>query len=289
MKHCHTEHMQIITTMQQKGGVGKTTTVANIAGALGLLGQRVLVVDLDPQANLTMSFGLTGEPSPHPQHPHGQQENPGIAQLFAAQFNNQQVSAKSLCIPAVNNVDVIRGSIKMAQVDAYLGQAAGSHQYLQNILATVDDLYDVCLIDCAPSLSPLTVSALGCADWVLVPMQPEYLPLSGLSQLTQTIQEARQVNPQLKLLGVVLTFVPRPLTNTAKEVIATLQENQVPLLQATISRTVRLAEGAKHGVPLVLTQPKNQAAMAYMALTGEIAQRLQLTIPQPAEEATVNG
>lgn len=259
--------MKIISVIQQKGGVGKTTTVANLSAALAKSGFKILLVDLDPQANLTTSFGIDGE------------NGPGIADLFAACFNGHNPSTSSFCIPAVEKVDILRGSMRLAQVEAHMGRTDGTHQYLSQLLDNVSSEYDICIIDCAPSLSTLTVNALVCSDWTLAPMQPEFLPLAGLAQLTSTVTEAREINPKLKFMGVLLTFVPRPQTKVTREVIDIMVEQQVPLMKAMIPRTIRLAEGPKHGIPLVLTQPKLPASQLYFELADEVASKLELSKP----------
>lgn len=254
--------MHTIVCLQQKGGVGKTTTVANVAAGLAVRGQRVLLVDLDPQANLTTCFGINGE------------EGPGIADLFAAQINGHEPKIGPFCIPATPNIDILRGSTRLAQVESHLSKSDGGYRYLGELLDGAD--YDYCLIDCAPSLSTLVVGALGTSDFVLVPMQPEYLPLSGLGQLSQNIVDARAgLNPDVQLLGVVLTMVPRPETRTSKDVITKLSDAQVPIMDARIPRTVRLAEGPRYGAPLVVTQPKHPAAVAYQALADEVMAKTQ--------------
>jgi chromosome partitioning protein len=244
---------QVIALANQKGGVAKTTTTLNLAVALKELGFRVLVVDLDPQGNLTMSQGM----------------NPD--EVERSMFD---VLVHALPIDEVIHeaeVDVAVSSIDLAGAELALSSMIGRERALQKALASVRGAYDYVLIDTPPSLGLLTINALTAADGVIVPVQCEYLSLRGLVQLEGTLTMIREnLNPSVEIRGILPTmFDSRTLH--AREAIEMLKENFGGLVFDTrIRKTIRYAEAPVQGLSVLKYDPKSQAADAYRDLAKEV-------------------
>ena len=244
---------QVIALANQKGGVAKTTTTLNLAVALKELGFHVLVVDLDPQGNLTMSQGM----------------NPD--EVERSMFD---VLVHALPIDEVIHeaeVDVAVSSIDLAGAELALSSMIGRERALQKALASVRGAYDYVLIDTPPSLGLLTINALTAADGVIVPVQCEYLSLRGLVQLEGTLSMIREnLNPSVEIRGILPTmFDSRTLH--AREAIEMLKENFGELVFDTrIRKTIRYAEAPVQGLSVLKYDPKSQAADAYRDLAKEV-------------------
>jgi chromosome partitioning protein len=248
-----------LAVTNQKGGVGKTTTVANLAAALADRGARVLAVDVDPQCSLTMSFGL----------------RPSELERTSCELLADPESDARGAIVAVDEggggLDLVPASRRLGELEPRLAQATAKELYLREALAPVLEEYDVVLVDTPPNLGVLTINALALADGVVVPLQPEFLPLQGLGDLQATIAVLRRyrVNPRLEITGVVATMVTRRLL-LEQEVLEAAAALGVPLMATRIPRSVRFAEAPAHGMPLVRWLPEHPGAAAYRRLAEEV-------------------
>ena len=243
-----------IACANQKGGVGKTTTVVNLSSYLALAGDRVLVIDLDPQGNATS--GLGGDRS-------------GAASVYEAIVDEQAL--ESLIQPtAVPGLDLVPSSIALAGAEVELAPLEQRERRLGRLLAPIADRYDHLVIDCPPSLGLLTVNALTAADGTLIPIQCEYYALEGLTQLIATINLVRDhLNPELAVDGAVLTMFDGR-TNLSAQVAAEVRAHLGDrVFETVIPRSVRLSEAPSHGRPIHLYAPASSGATAYRALAEE--------------------
>ncbi|MFT3890386.1 MAG: ParA family protein [Anaerolineales bacterium] len=247
----------IYTLVNQKGGVGKTTTAINLAAFLAQLGQRVLVVDLDPQANATSSLGV---------------DKRAVQGSTYDALLNGEAPAASILVNERLNLSVLPSSPALAGAEVELVEEDGREFRLRDALSTLDDKYDYILIDCPPSLGLLTVNGLIAArDGVLVPVQCEYLALEGLGQLTQTIQRVQSsLFPGLKVRGVILTMFD-PRTNLSTDVVREVN-NHFPglVFKSVVPRSIRLAEAPSYGLPISAYAPSSVGAHAYEELAKEL-------------------
>ncbi|NWG05327.1 MAG: ParA family protein [Chloroflexi bacterium] len=248
---------RIYTLVNQKGGVGKTTTAINIAAFLAKMGQKVLVVDLDPQANATSSLGVD--------------KRAVQGSTYDALLNGEAPAAHILFNERLQ-LAILPSSPALAGAEVELVEEPSREFRLRNALETLDEKYDYILIDCPPSLGLLTVNGLIAArDGVLVPVQCEYLALEGLGQLTQTIQRVQSsLFPGLKVRGVILTMFD-PRTNLSNDVVREVN-NHFPglVFKSVVPRSIRLAEAPSYGLPISAYAPTSVGANAYEALAKEL-------------------
>jgi chromosome partitioning protein len=248
---------KIYTLVNQKGGVGKTTTAINLAAYLAQLGQRVLVVDLDPQANATSSLGVDK---------HVVQGSTYEALL------NGEVPAASVLFNERLKLSLLPASPSLAGAEVELVSEIGREFRLKSALESLDGKYDYILIDCPPSLGILTVNGLIAArDGVLVPVQCEYLALEGLGQLTQTIQRIQSaLFPDLEVRGVILTMFD-PRTNLSSDVVSEVKDHfPGQVFKSIVPRSIRLAEAPSYGLPISAYAPSSVGAKAYESLAKEL-------------------
>jgi chromosome partitioning protein len=250
---------QTIACSNQKGGVGKTTTVVNLATYLALLGDRVLVIDLDPQGNATSGFGIDRASLEWSTYDALVDERP-LAGLHVA--------------TAVAGLRLVPSSIALAGAELELAGVAGRERRLGRAIAAERDRWDWVLVDCPPALGLLTVNALTGTDAVLIPIQCEYYALEGLTQLIATINLVRDhLNPDLAITGVLLTMFDAR-TNLSSEVADEVRRHLGDVVFRTIvPRSVRLSEAPSHGLPIALYRPESRGAEAYRALADEIRAR----------------
>ena len=250
---------RIYTLVNQKGGVGKTTTAINLAAYLAKLGQRVLVVDLDPQANATSCLGV---------------DKYAVQSSTYEAIINEDAPAGFILFNERLQLSLLPSSPSLAGAEVELVEQSGREFRLRNALDSLDDKYDYILIDCPPSLGLLTVNGLVAAeDGVLVPVQCEYLALEGLGQLTQTIQRVQSsLFPGLRVRGVVLTMYD-PRTNLSHDVVKEVN-NHFPgqVFKSVVPRSIRLAEAPSYGLPISAYSPSSVGAQAYEALAKELLQ-----------------
>ena len=249
--------MRRIAVINQKGGVGKTTTAINLGAYLSRAGKSVLVVDLDPQANATSSLGAD--------------KNAVQASTYDALLSGD-IPAASVLFNERLQIALLPSSPALAGAEIELVDELGREFRLKNALRSVDGKYDYILIDCPPSLGILTVNGLVASrDGVLVPVQCEYLALEGLGQISQTIERVRSVLfPELRVRGVVLTMFD-PRTNLSSDVVREVN-NHFPgqVFKSVIPRSIRLAEAPSYGLPISAYAPASVGAKAYESLAKEL-------------------
>jgi chromosome partitioning protein len=267
---------KIYTLVNQKGGVGKTTTAINLGAYLGQFGQRVLLVDLDPQANATSSLGI---------------DKYGVkAGTYEVLIGTQPIIPSILYNPKLK-ISLLPSSPALAGAEVELIDLPHREFKLREALKPVIDRYDYILIDCPPSLSILTVNGLMAArDGVIIPVQCEYLALEGIGQLTQTLNRIRtSLYPEMKVRGVVLTMFDSR-TNLANDVVEEVKKffpNQV--LSSIIPRSIRLAEAPSYGLPIANYAPEAIAAKTYAALAREILTQDGVKFNPIQEQAGIHG
>jgi chromosome partitioning protein len=250
---------EILACANQKGGVGKTTTIVNLATYLALAGRRVLVVDLDPQGNATSGLGVDRALVE--------------SSIYSALVGDAGV--RDLARPTqVEGLDLVPSNRDLAGAEVELIGIAQRERRLERALEGARHDYDHLLLDCPPAVGLLTVNALTAADGVLVPIQCEYYALEGLSQLLSTIELVRDhLNPRLRLAGVLLTMYDSRTTlsaDVAREVRAHLGRR---VFDTVVPRSVRLAEAPSYGRPIARYSPESRGAQAYAALAAEVIQR----------------
>jgi chromosome partitioning protein len=250
---------QTIACTNQKGGVGKTTTVVNLATYLALLGDRVLVIDSDPQGNATSGFGID--------------KSTVSRSIYDAVIGDAPLAELHVPTP-VPGVRLVPSSIELAGAEVELATMEGREHRLWRAIHPEHDGWDWILIDCPPSLGLLTVNALTGADAVLIPVQCEYYALEGLTSLLATINLVRDhLNPELTIAGVVLTMFDSR-TNLAGEVATEVRRHLRDVVFETIvPRSVRLSEAPSHGLPIALYRPESRGAVAYHAVARELRGR----------------
>jgi chromosome partitioning protein len=254
---------RIVAVANQKGGVGKTTTTINLAASLALAGQRILLVDVDPQSNLTSGVGLKDQASPAGTVYHALTTVAPTtdARPFILATRTERLSL----VPADRHLT--GAEIEMVPLDR-------REERLRVLLASVRDEFDYVFIDSPPSLGLLTLNALVAADSVLIPMQSEFYALEGLADLWGTIRRVRSaLNPSLDIEGVLFTMFDER-TNLAQQVATEVRAFfKEKVYRTVIPRNVRLGEAPSHGMPVITYDPKSRGSEAYVALAREVLER----------------
>lgn len=252
--------VRIISVANQKGGVGKTATTTNLGASLYALGHRVLLVDMDPQGNLSASFG----------------QLPEIATTVADAVLDRKVSLPRLSIYSSGDarLDLVPTNIGLATAEAALMNKLGREFRLRDQIGDVSDQYDFVLIDTPPSLGLLTINSLVAAQLVLVPTEARFFSLQGLTMLQESIDEILYINPNLKILGIVLSKFDRRLREE-QTVAAYLRENWGDLVfETSVGTNSKILEAASAGVPLVELHGSQRAVDMYRSLAEEVLSRV---------------
>ena len=253
----------VLAVSNQKGGTGKTTTCENLGIGLAQEGKKVLLVDTDPQASLTVALG----------YPRPDDLSFTLSDAMEKIMTEQPIAPGEGLLHHPEGVDLMPANIMLSGLEVSLVNAMNREKILKQYLDTVRREYDFILLDCMPSLGMLTVNALAAADQVLIPVQAQYLSAKGLEQLLQTINKVRrQINPKLKIEGILLTMVDSR-TNYAKEISALIREaygSNIKVFSTDIPRSVRAAEISAEGKSIFQHDPKGKVAEAYRVLTKEV-------------------
>ena len=260
-----TTKCKITAICNQKGGVTKTTTTANLGIGLAMQGKKVLLVDIDPQADLTASLGWRDTDS----------LPVTLATIMERAMNDEEVNPKTAILTHNEGVDLIPASIDLSSTEVSLVNAMSREYALKTCLEPLKKDYDYIFIDCPPSLSMLTLNALVAADSVIIPVQAQYLPAKGMTQLMKTIMKVRkQVNPNLKVEGIVLTLADMR-TNLARATVEALKEqygSMLRIFKTHIPVAVKAAEISATGQSIYAYDKGSKVAQAYSEFTKEVLQ-----------------
>ncbi len=255
--------MQTIAIAIQKGGSGKTTTTINLAAAFQRFGKRVLVIDADPQANLTNALGVLHEPEPNIYH------------LLRGAGNGSEVDVQKAIISTASGLDLLPASLELAAAEMELVSVYGREHLMAHIVGLLRGGYDYVLIDCPPSIGILTVNALVASDWVLMPMQPEFLPMKGLRSFLRSMNVIKQrLNRRLDLLGIVLSrYDDRRVMN--REILKQLEDEfDGKIFDTKIRSNIAVAKAQERGLDIFSFDEKTHAAYDYLSLANECVLRL---------------
>ena len=257
---------KVISVSNQKGGIGKSSVVANLGIGLARAGRKVLLIDADPQGSLTASLGY--------QEPDDIKVT--LATIMTCIINEEDVPVDYGILHHEEGVDLLPANIELSGLEVSLGNAMSREMILRDYIEQIRDIYDYILIDCMPSLGVMTINALAAADRVLIPVQAAYLPVKGLQQLIRTVNVVKKrLNKNLVIEGILINMVDYR-TNYAKDITEMLHENYgdtVGILDMYIPFSVKVAEASADGMSIYRYAPKCKAAESFEALTKEVLSR----------------
>lgn len=252
-----------IAVVNQKGGTAKTTTTENLGIGLAQEGKKVLLIDTDPQASLTISLG----------YPRPDDIGVTLSDIMNKIIDDKLIQDREGILTHAEGVDLMPSNIALSGMEVSLVNAMSRESILKQYIDTANQKYDYILLDCMPSLGMLTINALAAADDVLIPVQAQYLSAKGLEQLLGTVSKVkRQINPKLKIEGILMTMVDGR-TNYAKEISSLIRDTyggRIKVFDTDIPRSVRAAEISAEGTSIFKHDPKGKVADAYRVLTKEV-------------------
>ena len=258
----------VIACVNQKGGTGKTTTCENLGAGLVMEGKKVLLVDFDPQASLSISLG----------YPKPEELPVTITEMMKRVVEEEGIPPGEGILHHEEGMDLMPSSIELSGMEVSLVNTISRETVLKEYLESVKRDYDFILLDCSPSLGMLTINAMAAADTLLIPVQASYLPAKGLEQLLQTVNKVRrQINPKLKIEGILLTMVDTR-TNDAREISELIRNaygGKIKVYDTEIPRSVRASEISKEGKSIFKHDPGGKVAEAYRELTREVVKNAE--------------
>ncbi len=251
---------KIVSFSNQKGGVGKTTSCVNISAQIAAKGKKVLMIDMDPQGNATSGLGISKSK---------------IDKTIYEVIIGKMPLSEAIITTKFKNLSVVPSNINLAAAELELSELEDTKNYLKAGLEAVKGDYDYIFIDCPPSLGMLTVHSLSASDGVVIPMQCEFYSLEGMSQLQNTIKRIRRLyNPDLRVVGILLTMYNARLTLTHQVVSELKKYYADKLFKVPISRTVRISEAPGYGEPICYHDPYGKGALEYAAVAKELMLRI---------------
>ncbi|SOB96488.1 ParA family protein [Pseudobutyrivibrio ruminis] len=268
---------QVIALVNQKGGTGKTQSTENLGVGLASEGKKVLLVDMDPQGSLTISLG----------HPKADELPVTVADIMSKVLREEPIAPGEGILHHPEGVDLMPANISLSGMEVSLVNVMSREQVLKEYIDSVKGNYDYVLIDCMPSLGMLTVNALAAADRLVIPVQAQYLSAKGLEQLLQTVNKVRrQINPKLKIDGILLTMVDGR-TNYAKDISNLIRDtygSKLKVYKTEIPHSVRAAEISAEGKSIFAHDPKGKVSEAYKNLTKEVLKNEERALKHSAEQ-----
>jgi chromosome partitioning protein len=255
--------MPTIALAIQKGGSGKTTTTINLAAALQQQGHKVLIVDMDPQANCTQALGILEE------------QEFGIYKLKKKQASGEEINAKNAILVTKAGVDLIPSGLELASAEMELVSVYGRERLTRQLLKPLKEVYDYIFIDCPPAIGMLTVNALVASDYVLMPLQAEFLPLKGVKSFIRAFNKIKkQIHPQLKLLGFILTKFDRRKSMNRRVLEQLESEFGSKVFQTHVRTNIALAKAQEAGLDIFHFDKNSNGALDYYQLAQELLERI---------------
>lgn len=261
--------MQTFVIANQKGGVGKTTTTVNLGANLAFQNKKVLLIDLDPQANLSSGVGFTQK---YPRDQWNQKEQAPYKSIYDVLINESPISSVFVATD-VENLFLVPSHLSLAGAEIEMVNILARENLLKQAINSLTEEFDYILIDCPPSLGLLTINALTAADKILIPIQCEYYALEGLGQLLQTVNLIKGINENLSIGGVILTMFDKR-TRLSEQVVNDVKEHfEKTVFDSIIPRNVRLSEAPSHGEVIEVYDPNSTGAIAYRKLAKEFIEK----------------